>query len=1061
MRQTAQHIENALGLETTRASLYLSSPDDLVRHPELASVAFSVRQAWEKLRLDGVLFIDHQPAAYLKHWGRAVPADEKEPWIRFLWNQGTAPLLLLIEPTKIEVHSAMFRPPASKNSRWSDVSLVDTWTIAAEALEQNSLSDYLRKIETGQIYRDHQQKFDTENAVDRCLMRNLNEIRNRLGFHDKKIAHNLLGRLLFISFLCDRGFLTKQHFPGKARNLKEFFSNNRGHGSKAIKLLYDNLFANLQREFNGSMFSPDMRPEQECLTPEKFDLLADFLNGDEISTGQMTLPFWVYDFRHIPVETISAIYEDFLEAEDAQGKHELGAYYTPRHLAEMVVNIAIQDRKDVGSSRFLDPSCGSGVFLVIAFNLLAEHWQFYQGNGNRHKHTRINALLDILLNQIRGVDKDPTACRIAAFSLYLALFEKVQPVELEEFKASLKGQPILPNLLTPNPDNRDGFATITHADFIEDFSSLPTGFDCIVGNPPWGQRGSKQIAFPFVRDAPRKTQNGGIACFVLPTTMLVSEQGTLTKEWFGKNKVGTIVNLADYQNQLFVGPDYPCFIMRYSAGKPAKEHSIRYLTPKVCNYDNRRGLIPLEPGDEKVIHGQEIAACENNVAFRLLWVSRFQASARDLKFLQRLWMMPTLGEITGEPESDEMKPFIRGVGFQPHFPPEDKSKLKSAPIPLPEEWKSDPYLSSAAISDIVITELDFHGETVGSFLSGNIATKGTRKGIAASTTFLHRKRDERIFRAPLLIHNEGFTRFAFYGNSRKPVRFQHSLHSFASTTGDQRAVSLLTAFLQSPLAQYLVFFSAAGWIAGRNRIHMEDKLHLPFPLPDSPYTAPDAEEIADQILKEFEKLAAAKEKQGAFFNPEESIQTKKRLDELIYQYYGVGTNERILIEDACRIHSPSVRPGGRKSKGPALMSPKDNEIDSYQETLCQSINQFISKFGSRRKVALESVLKPSKKSRLRLLVIRLTDDGDKKRSASGRKPDDSTDGFSKILSRMEQALRKEDTPFQYLRGYKFLEEDHVYILKPDILRHWTRSAALNDADEIISHLANLRRSKHE
>jgi hypothetical protein len=1051
MTRPTREIESALGLKTTRASLYLSSPDDLARHPELASAAFSVRQAWDKLKLDGVLFIDDQPAAYLKHRGRTIPADEKEPWIRFLWNQGTAPLLLLIEPTKIEVHSAMFRPPASEDSRWSKSSLVETWSIVAEALEQNSLSDHLRKIETGQIYRDHQQKFDTENAVDRCLMRNLNEIRNKLGFRDKKIAHNLLGRLLFISFLCDRGFLTKKHFPGKAKNLKEFFSINRGLGEKAVELLYDNVFSKLQREFNGSMFSPDMKPEQECLTPEKFDLLADFLNGDD--AGQITLPFWVYDFRHIPVETISAIYEDFLEAEDAQGKHELGAYYTPRHLAEMVINIAIQDRKDVGSSRFLDPSCGSGVFLVIAFNLLAEHWQFYQGNGNRHKHTRINALLDILLNQIRGVDKDPTACRIAAFSLYLALFEKVQPVELEEFKASLKGKPILPNLLTPTPDNRDGFATITQADFIEDFEKLPDGFDCIVGNPPWLGRGSKQIAFPFVRDAPGKNRDGGITCFVLPTTMLVLEQGTLTREWFGKNKVSTIVNLADYQNQLFVGPDYPCFIMGYSSEKLPKEHSIRYLTPKVCNYDNRRGLIPLEPGDEKVIDGREIAACKNNAAFRLLWVSRFQASARDLKFLQRLWMMPTLGEITGEPESDEDKPFIRGVGFQPYYPAETKGSSQ----PLPEDWKTSPYLDSGAKLDLTVTIDDCNGQTVGSFLGKHRSRKGTK----ASLRLLRRKPDERIFHGPLFIHNEGFTRFAFYRNSHEPIRFQDSLHSFASTTGDHRAVSLLTAFLQSPLAQYLVFFSAAGWIAGRNRIHMEDKLHLPFPLPDSPYAAPDAENIADQILKEFEKLAAAKKKQGAFFDPEESRLTKERLDELIYQYYGVGKNERILIEDSCRIHSPSVRPGGKKAKGPALLRPKDDEIDSYQKTLCRSINQFISKFGSRRKVAFESVCNPLQKNRLRLLVIRLTDDVGKSRSEGGRKLDDSKGGFSEILSRMEQALRKDDAPFQYLRGFKFLEGDHVYILKPDILRHWTRSAALNDADQIISHLASLRRSKHE
>ncbi len=56
------------------------------------------------------------------------------------------------------------------------------------------------------------------------------------------------------------------------------------------------------------------------------------------------------------METISAIYEDFLEAEDKEGKHDLGAYYTPRNLAEFVVNLAIQNGEDVGSWKFLDPS---------------------------------------------------------------------------------------------------------------------------------------------------------------------------------------------------------------------------------------------------------------------------------------------------------------------------------------------------------------------------------------------------------------------------------------------------------------------------------------------------------------------------------------------------------------------------------------------------------------------------------------------------------------------------------------------------------------------------------
>jgi hypothetical protein len=169
--QIAPEIEAALGLRTTRAALYLSSLDQFTRHPELAAVAWSVRHAWHTLGLAGVLFIDNQPAAYLKQLSRAAPAREKEPWVRFLWNHGTAPLLLLIEPTHIEVHSSMARPPSERGADWAPYTLVDTWAIVAETLEQNSLSDYLLQIETGQVYRDHPGKFDSDNAVDRCFWR--------------------------------------------------------------------------------------------------------------------------------------------------------------------------------------------------------------------------------------------------------------------------------------------------------------------------------------------------------------------------------------------------------------------------------------------------------------------------------------------------------------------------------------------------------------------------------------------------------------------------------------------------------------------------------------------------------------------------------------------------------------------------------------------------------------------------------------------------------------------------------------------------------------------------
>src|SRR6185295_8224580 len=109
------------------------------------------------------------------------------------------------------------------------------------------------------------------------------------------------------------------------------------------------------------------------------------------------------DFSTIPVETISAIYEEFMKDADLDKRRSEGAYYTPRHLAETTLHVALENGlKGSADWHVLDPACGSGIFLVAMFNLLAEQWQ--RENPNRRKQNKAQALLDILQKQIRGVD---------------------------------------------------------------------------------------------------------------------------------------------------------------------------------------------------------------------------------------------------------------------------------------------------------------------------------------------------------------------------------------------------------------------------------------------------------------------------------------------------------------------------------------------------------------------------------------------------------------------------------------------------------------------------------
>src|SRR5690606_25220022 len=125
--------------------------------------------------------------------------------------------------------------------------------------------------------------------------------------------------------------------------------------------------------------------------------------GTDVITGQGA--FWAYDFEMIPIETISAIYEHFLKAENPEGKKKTGAFYTPRFLAEITLDIALEGIDTLLDKRFLDPACGSGIFLVGLFNRLAEEWK--RQNKTARYDRRASALIAILRDNIAGCDVNP------------------------------------------------------------------------------------------------------------------------------------------------------------------------------------------------------------------------------------------------------------------------------------------------------------------------------------------------------------------------------------------------------------------------------------------------------------------------------------------------------------------------------------------------------------------------------------------------------------------------------------------------------------------------------
>ena len=90
-------------------------------------------------------------------------------------------------------------------------------------------------------------------------------------------------------------------------------------------------------------------------------------------------------------------------------------YYVPQPLPADAVTSAPES---VRAIRILDPACGSGHFLVIAFDLLAE---LYREEAHQLGITisDVEIAASILENNLHGIDIDPRAIQIAAAALYL------------------------------------------------------------------------------------------------------------------------------------------------------------------------------------------------------------------------------------------------------------------------------------------------------------------------------------------------------------------------------------------------------------------------------------------------------------------------------------------------------------------------------------------------------------------------------------------------------------------------------------------------------------------
>jgi len=1036
--------------------VYLRSAQDAKNDNTLLPYVRIIERAWEDFALTGVLCVDSIPAIYFREVEQPLTEKELNVLHRGFWNQGVAQTLVVADPRTVRIFSGLSKPQKDNSPISNQETLVKEFSRLGFAQQIDS---FCQAVANGNWYAKHAGHYQSGSSVDAYLLDNLVALRDLLtkGKEGKyrlppRTAHALIGRVLFVCYLVDRGiyrFPEDVHADSLNKALKDRCDN------VAIDFLYD-LFWRLKEEFNGSMFDQDLDVERELIQSFHVQVLRAFLDGQQPSSPQHNLGFWAYDFKLIPVETISAIYEEFLSHEDPELKRKTGAFYTPRFLAEMTIDVALENKNDWQTLRYLDPCCGSGIFLVTLFNRLATRWLLDNPTVERHPEgylLKARALLSILSNNLRGVDENPTACRLACFSLYIALLDCLSPSDIRTFVLRTKNK--LPRLLADDetePD--DGYIPVVReADFLKNNGQKEASFDCIIGNPPWQGRGSKQLALHILDRAETYLVDNGEGCLLLPSKLFLnSNTNKYQAAWLGRVTVERVVQLADYRKILFEQAKCPSMIVRYRKTKLRDAaHRIAYDTPKFNPISRRRGLVSIGSSDHKWLSQARLLEAARKDEAPVIWKRWLWGTGRDQRLLEYLSTFATLANITGEPK--QRKKWVKGQGFQPNT----SGKWNNLKSPW---WNKGALFisarSKALDASLHLLKMD----------CSNIA----------KIEKLRRLPSVQIFEAPLVLVSQGFGKVAF---SSFPVLFQDSLQSISGPPEDEDLLLFLTVYLRSTLAKYCMFHTAANWGTERDKVHLEELLRLPFPLPeDAP--APNAQEIVQSVA---ERMRKARESQESLLedcrlryrkltgecDEERAIREWHKLrkrqtkalqaafEPVIFEYFGLLAPERMLVEDTVSVYVPSsTPPNAERLDLPTLQPVIGTKVPGYESgltvyaaTLAETLNGWAAERNSDFRVSPAAGVDTT--SGMAMVTLSMG------ASVTPFTHHDLNGKLAQWLKRGLEAFARETNTLRSEREIFWFEGSQLHIIRPLTLIHWTRTAALNDADTIYGEIVQARR----
>lgn len=463
---------------------------------------------------------------------------------RYAWS-AKLPLSLLTDFEELAIYDCRIRPVKTDKSgtarvmyftykdyihKWEEISEI----FSRESVLQGSFDRYAestkRKRGTAEVDTAFLEEIERwrENLARNIALRNKGLTVRDLNF----AVQRTIDRIIFLRIGEDRGLEPY----GRLRNI----ARQKNTYNELCKL-----YQEADNRYNSGLF---YFKSEKSRSGNPDELTTQLEIDDKVIQSilqELYYPDSPYEFSVLPADILGQVYEQFLgkiirltpggmaKIEDKpEVKKAGGVYYTPTYIVDYIVQQTVGELLEektpnqVSELRILDPACGSGSFLLGAYQYLLDWHRDYYVNNAPEKYTRavggrIQTLYQgtggdwrlttaekrrILLNNIYGVDIDPQAVEVTKLSLLLKVLEDenegslgqqltfFQERALPDLGSNIKcGNSLVgPEYYKQNGKQismfkKEEIYRINAFDWDTEFPDIVRlgGFDIVIGNPPY------------------------------------------------------------------------------------------------------------------------------------------------------------------------------------------------------------------------------------------------------------------------------------------------------------------------------------------------------------------------------------------------------------------------------------------------------------------------------------------------------------------------------------------------------------------------------------------------